>query len=159
MLHAKCCKLLLISLFCLGLANPSQTKAYNSCNAQPTYKDTTQIYVGSFLIGLTHGSLKKLSEYIDFKAQKSNNFKKDRTFDFITFVSAHMIRLQLLNNKDIVDRDIKNMASAWWHGFGQALIEAYDVRTGTFTNTPGNLTLLLAALGFGGLVINPPDSH
>ena len=135
-------KFMLIALFSLTLTNTPTTSAYNH---------DKEVYFCSFLIGLIHGSLKKTSEYIDFKAKKDIDFKKDRTFEFITFVSAHMVRLQLLDNTKTIDLNTKNVASAWWHGFGQALIESYDVKTGSFSTTPVNLTLALAALGFTGI--------
>ncbi len=137
---------LLITLFSTNLLSSSPAQAYDRYN-------NNGLYFTSFLIGLTNGCLKKASEYIDFKAQATRDFKKDRTFDFITFISAHMIRLQLLNNKNAIDLDTKNIASAWWHGFGQALVESYDVRTGTIGATPVNLTLILAALGCGALTL------
>lgn len=135
-------KFMLIALFSLALTNTSTTS---------TYTQNQEIYFGSFLIGVAQGLLKKTSEYVDFKAQKDIDFKKDRTFEFITFVSAHMIRLQLLDNKNTIDLNTKNVASAWWHGFGQALVESYDVRTSSFSTTPVNLTLVLATLGFTGI--------
>ncbi|MBS1987094.1 hypothetical protein JST99_04155 [Candidatus Dependentiae bacterium] len=137
---------LLITLFGSSALSSSSVQAYDRY-------DNNGVYFASFLIGLTHGCLKKTSEYIDFKAQATRDFKKDKTFDFITFISAHMIRLQLLNNKNAVDLDTKNMVSAWWHGFGQALVASYDVRTGTIGATPMNLTLIVAALGCGALTL------
>lgn len=144
MLHSTSYKFMIVALFSLSLSNTASLQAHGA---------DFPIYLGSFYIGVVHGLLKKTSEYIDFKAQAKRDLKKDYTFELLTFISAHMARLQLLDNKNIVDFDTRNLASAWWHGFGQALIETYDVKTGLFTNTRINPTLALTMLGFGGFVI------
>jgi hypothetical protein len=131
--------------------------SFNSCIYSYNYNDTARprpnhldLYIASFVIGILHGALNKLSEHIDYRAQQDSNFKKDKTFRFLTFVSTHLARLHLLNNKNVVDLDIKNIASAWWHGFGQTLIETYDVRKGDFvTSSKMNATLVLAMIACG----------
>lgn len=66
-------KLMLVAVFSLALTNTSTTSTYN---------DDRPIYIASFLIGIAHGGFKKISEYVDFKEKKDNNFKNDRTFEF-----------------------------------------------------------------------------
>ena len=154
MLYAQPYKLILIAVFGLSLTHTPQTKSYDSYSSGYRPLNNFERYVGSFVIGLIHGVLNKTSEYIDLKAQKNGVFKKkDPTFETLTFISAHMVRLQLLSNNNIIDIDTKNIVSAWWHGFGQALIESLDIKTDTFTNTPMNSSLGLASLGLCGLVV------
>ena len=154
MFFAKSYKFMLIATIGLSFVHTSEAKLYDwNVSDVPSYTTNNGIYLSSFLIGVIHGSLNKTSEYVYFKAQKNGVSKKDPMFQILTFISAHMIRLQLLYNKNIIDINTKNIVSVWWHGVGQALIESWDIETKTFTKPLDNLTLGVALAGLGGLAV------